>query len=70
MILNKLSISPSTRVKWIAFFIICLVQLGALFYVSWRWHNIQVDGIPYQWQCIPRLEQTTFGTDYIRVVFP
>lgn len=70
MILKKLSVSSNPRGKWLIFIIVCLVQLLALFYVSWRWHNIQVDGIPYQWQCIPRLEQSSFGTDYIRVVFP
>ena len=70
MIFDKFSFSFNARTKWFVFLFICLLQLCALFYISWRWHNIQVDGIPYQWQCIPRLEQSAFGTDYIRVVFP
>lgn len=56
--------------KWIIFLIAAIIQLGVLGYVGWRWHNISVDGIPYQWQCLPRLETSAFGTDYIRVVFP
>lgn len=47
-----------------------LIQLGFLFYYSWHWHNITVDGIPYQWRCVLRLEMSAFGTDYIRVIFP
>lgn len=46
-----------------------LIQLGFLFYYSWHWHNITVDGIPYQWRCVLRLEMSAFGTDYIRVIF-
>lgn len=56
--------------KWLIFLAVVIIQLGALGYVGWRWHNISVDGIPYQWQCLPRLETSAFGTDYIRVVFP
>lgn len=56
--------------KWMIFLIVVVIQLGSLGYVGWRWHNISVDGIPYQWQCLPRLETSAFGTDYIRVVFP
>lgn len=70
MITGKTSLFSNPRTKWILFFVICLLQIGALFVICWRWHNIQVDGIPYQWQCVPRIEQTSFGTDYIRVVFP
>lgn len=49
---------------------VCVVQLAVLGFFGWRWYNITVDGIPYQWQCVPRLEISWFGTDYIRVVFP
>lgn len=47
-----------------------MIQFAALAYTGWRWHNILVDGIPYQWRAVPRLEISTFGTDYIRVIFP
>ncbi len=46
-----------------------LIQFAAFAYMGWRWHNIAVDGIPYQWRAVPRLELSSFGTDYIRVVF-
>lgn len=62
--------SPDARFKWGIFLLIALIQLSVCGYIAWRWHNIQVDGIPYQWQCIPRLEHSSFGTDYIRVIFP
>lgn len=69
----KVTSFPSVSVgkyKWVFFIIAVIIQLSVLGYVGWRWHNISVDGIPYQWQCLPRLEQSAFGTDYIRVVFP
>lgn len=62
------SFYPSHRWGW--FIAVVLVQLAALAYIGWRWHNIQVDGLPYQWACIPRLEMSSFGTDYVRVIFP
>ncbi|ERT56504.1 hypothetical protein [Megasphaera vaginalis (ex Srinivasan et al. 2021)] len=49
---------------------VVIVQMGMLFYFSWRYYNISVDGIPYQWRCLPRLETGPFGTDYIHVIFP
>lgn len=62
--------SPDGKHKWMVFLLVVLVQLGVLSYIGWRWHNISVDGIPYQWRCLPRLEESSFGTDYVRVVFP
>lgn len=70
MKLPKLTFSPGNQFKWIVFIVVCVVQLGILGFFGWRWYNITVDGIPYQWQCVPRLEISWFGTDYIRVVFP
>lgn len=65
-----LSFSPEGRHRWLVFGLVVLIQFAALAYVGWRWHNISVDGIPYQWRAVPRLEISTFGTDYVRVVFP
>lgn len=56
--------------KWFLFLLVVVVQFAVLGYIGWRWHNISVDGIPYQWKAVPRLESSAFGTDYIRVVFP
>ena len=70
MKIPKLTFSPGRRFTWGVFFAAACIQLCVLGYFGWRWHNITVDGIPYQWQCVPRLELTSFGTDYIRVVFP
>ncbi|WP_301860747.1 hypothetical protein [uncultured Megasphaera sp.] len=64
---NLVSVS---KYKWLIFLAAVILQLSALAYVGWRWHNIGVDGIPYQWHCLPRLEVSSFGTDYVRVVFP
>jgi hypothetical protein len=66
----KWQVSPDGQNKWLLFLLVVIIQLGTLAYIGWRWHNIGVDGIPYQWQCVPRLEVSSFGTDYIRVVFP
>ena len=66
----NLTFSPGRGFRWGVFFLAAVIQLGALGYFGWRWHNITVDGIPYQWQCVPRLELSGFGTDYMRVVFP
>ena len=63
-------ISPDSKYRWVLFIFLVIAQFSVCGYIAWRWHNIQVDGIPYQWKCIPRLEQSAFGTDYIRVVFP
>lgn len=62
--------SPDGKHKWIVFLLVAAVQLSVLSYVGWRWHNISVDGIPYQWRCLPRLAESSFGTDYVRIVFP
>ena len=62
--------SPDGKHTWVVFLLIVIVQLGVLSYIGWRWHNISVDGIPYQWRCLPRLEESSFGTDYVRIVFP
>ncbi|WP_299723827.1 hypothetical protein [Megasphaera sp.] len=64
------SFSLDGRYRWIFFVFVVLVQFAVVAYMGWRWHNIAVDGIPYQWRCVPRLEVSAFGTDYIRVVFP
>ncbi|MGN0947411.1 hypothetical protein [Megasphaera sp.] len=56
--------------RWGLFLFMVLIQFAAFAYMGWRWHNIAVDGIPYQWRAVPRLELSSFGTDYIRVVFP
>ncbi len=66
----RMNISPDGTNKWFLFLAVIIIQLCALGYIAWRWHNISVDGIPYQWQCLPRLETSSFGTDYVRVVFP
>lgn len=71
----KRPISPITfgragKYKWLIFLLVVIIQFGVLGYIGWRWHNISVDGIPYQWKAVPRLEASAFGTDYIRVVFP
>ena len=63
------SFSLDGRYRWIFFVFVVLVQFAVVAYMGWRWHNIAVDGIPYQWRCVPRLEVSAFGTDYIRVVF-
>lgn len=65
-----LSFSLDGRYRWIFFILVVLIQFAVVVYMGWRWHNIAVDGIPYQWRCVPRLEVTSFGTDYVRVVFP
>lgn len=70
MIKNTWKFSPTSTHKWIVFLIVVVVQLSVIAFIGWRWHNINVDGIPYQWQCVPRLEVSSFGTDYVRVVFP
>ena len=70
MKIPNLTFSPGNQFKWIVFAAVCVVQLAVLGFFGWRWYNITVDGIPYQWQCVPRLEISWFGTDYIRVVFP
>lgn len=51
--------SPDGKHKWMVFLLVVLVQLGVLSYIGWRWHNISVDGIPYQWRCLPRLEESS-----------
>lgn len=61
-------LNPGHRWGW--FILAVILQFAALGFIGWRWHNIQVDGLPYQWACIPRLEVSSFGTDYVRVVFP
>lgn len=66
----KFNFSPDGTNKWMIFLLVVVIQLGVFGYIGWRWHNTSVDGIPYQWQCLPRLEVSSFGTDYIRVVFP
>lgn len=66
----KFKFSPDGRNKWMIFLLVVIIQLGVFGYIGWRWHNISVDGIPYQWQCLPRLEVSAFGTDYVRIVFP
>lgn len=66
----KFKFSPDGSNKWILFLLVVVIQLGVLGYIGWRWHNISVDGIPYQWRCLPRLEVSAFGTDYVRIVFP
>lgn len=66
----KFNFSPDGKNKWMIFLFVIVIQLGVFGYIGWRWHNISVDGIPYQWQCLPRLEISAFGTDYIRIVFP
>ncbi len=63
-------ISPDGKYKWFFLLAMVVIQLGAVFYISWRWYNISVDGIPYQWRCQPRLAESAFGTDYVRIVFP
>ena len=70
MKLPDMTLSSDSRVKWFVLILVSFIQLAVLGYIGWRWHNITVDGIPYQWQCVPRLEVSSFGTDYIRVVFP
>ena len=65
-----LSFSLDGRYRWIFFILVVLIQFAVVVYMGWRWHNIAVDGIPYQWRCVPRLEVASFGTDYVRVVFP
>ena len=70
MIKNTVTLSPDGQNKWIILLLVVVLQFAVLGYVGWRWHNINVDGIPYQWKCIPRLEVSSFGTDYVRVVFP
>ena len=70
MIKHAFKYSPAGNHKWIIFLIVVLIQFIVLGFIGWRWHNISVDGIPYQWKCVPRLEVSSFGTDYIRVVFP
>ena len=56
-----MTFSLSGRNKWLLFLLTIVVQLGALAYVGWRWHNISVDGIPYQWRCLPR-RRTVWNT--------
>lgn len=68
--LPSVNITTAGTHKWIIFMAAVIIQCSVLGYLGWRWHNINVDGIPYQWQCVPRLEMSAFGTDYIRVVFP
>lgn len=70
MNIKHISFSPTGKSKWMLFLLVVVLQLAVVGFVGWRWHNITVDGIPYQWKCLPRLEITAFGTDYIRVVFP
>ncbi|MCH4187132.1 MAG: hypothetical protein LKF74_02450 [Megasphaera sp.] len=70
MIKNTWKFSPDGTHKWIIFLLVIVVQLSVIAFIGWRWHNISVDGIPYQWKCVPRLEVSSFGTDYVRVVFP
>ena len=65
-----LSFSLDGRYRWIFFILVVLIQFAVVAYMGWRWHNIAVDGIPYQWRCVPRLEVASFGTEYVRVVFP
>ena len=57
----KFKFSPDGRNKWMIFLLVVVIQLGVFGYIGWRWHNISVDGIPYQWQCLPRLEVSAFG---------
>lgn len=70
MKLGKLTLFLDSRAKWGLFALMVFIQLGALAYAGWRWHNISVDGIPYQWQCVTRVAHSSFGTDYIDVSFP
>ncbi|KXB93046.1 MULTISPECIES: hypothetical protein [Megasphaera] len=70
MKLLRINIRRLNTYKWIVLIGVIVMQLGTLAYVGWRWHNAGVDGIPYQWRCMPRLETAMFGTDYIRVIFP
>ena len=70
MKVKPVSFSVSTRTVYIVLIVTVIFQLLFLFYHSWRWRNITVDGIPYQWRCVLRLETSAFGTDYIRVIFP
>lgn len=67
---GKIAFSPTGRSKWLIFFFVIIVQFAVLGYLGWRWHNISVDGIPYQWRCVPRIEVLSFGTDYVRIIFP
>lgn len=64
------SAASAGKHKWLLFLLAAVVQFGVVAYMGWRWHNISVDGIPYQWKCVPRMEMSAFGTDYIWVVFP
>lgn len=58
------------KYKWVIYALVVIAQLSTVAYAAWRYHNIGVDGIPYQWRCVPRLETAAFGTDYIRIIFP
>lgn len=68
--ISPITFGRSGKYKWLIFLLVVIIQFGVLGYIGWRWHNISVDGIPYQWKAVPRLEASAFGTDYIRVVFP
>ncbi len=68
--LPSLTVGSAGNHKWLFFLLVVVIQFGVLGYIGWRWHNIGVDGIPYQWNAVLRLEPSAFGTDYIRVVFP
>lgn len=68
--ISSITFGRAGKYKWLIFLLVVIIQFGVLGYIGWRWHNISVDGIPYQWKAVPRLEASAFGTDYIRVVFP
>lgn len=70
MKVSAVTVSPDGKYKWIWFLAAVIVQFAVLGYIGWRWYNTSVDGIPYQWRCQPRLAESAFGTDYVRIVFP
>lgn len=58
------------RQRWSIWAVVLAVQFAVPFYMAWDWNNVRMDGIPYQWQCVPRMQHSLMGPGTLLLDFP